>query len=669
MDALDPYYRWLGIAPKDQPPDHYRLLAIDRFEPHPDVISEAADRQMAHLRTHQAGPHGEQAARLLNEIALARVCLLNVEQRAKYDAALRAKLAAAKPAGSKAGSAKAGPTFNWRPSKLVIATAIGAVLFFAVAYASLDRPPGDPYQHAQASPQPAASSQGSSSPATSSTAPGTATPRTNPFRNDPPSQPGNPRVDSSSDSAANSAASSSQGNIGGAASRQGESTPSESPSSQPSNPADAAPDDKPTASAPTEAAPKKVEPPKSESTGKTTATAAGKTPRTWPTKESLEEAAKKFGESNTATASTGGESAVEVATTGDRSTDVEGPASKITAGTTDRGRSPHGTDNKVDSSDEAARGWGKQEAARFTLFDNPITALAVTPDGKGLAACSKRGTLCLIDLTKGEETHRIDGDVSAYHALAMSSSGEFLLTGCGQGQVEKSQLQVWRTALGIQISQVDCRLGDALAVGISRSGDILATAHPEGAVSVRNPRQLAQSYTLYARDRRPAIRALAFAPLSPHLVFGGDGGELYLCRLGSVKGAVIARNDAHTGPVRAVGVDPHERLLLSAGDDGTLRLWTDWKGKGRWEQTLKIDAHPGGALSAQFSADGTQVVTGGADGAVRLWGVRTGEPRGEYTGHTGAVTAVAFVGETNRLCSAGADGTVRVWKSIVETTK
>ncbi len=29
---FDPYHKWLGIAPKDQPPHRYRLLGIDPFE-------------------------------------------------------------------------------------------------------------------------------------------------------------------------------------------------------------------------------------------------------------------------------------------------------------------------------------------------------------------------------------------------------------------------------------------------------------------------------------------------------------------------------------------------------------------------------------------------------------------------------------------------------------
>jgi len=43
MAHFDPYHKWLGIPPDEQPPDHYRLLAVRRFEDDPDVIAAAAD--------------------------------------------------------------------------------------------------------------------------------------------------------------------------------------------------------------------------------------------------------------------------------------------------------------------------------------------------------------------------------------------------------------------------------------------------------------------------------------------------------------------------------------------------------------------------------------------------------------------------------------------------
>ena len=54
---LDPYWKWLGIPPDQQPPDHYALLGIARFETDEDVIENAAVRQMNHVRSFQGGQH------------------------------------------------------------------------------------------------------------------------------------------------------------------------------------------------------------------------------------------------------------------------------------------------------------------------------------------------------------------------------------------------------------------------------------------------------------------------------------------------------------------------------------------------------------------------------------------------------------------------------------
>lgn len=88
-NEFDPYYRWMGIPPKDQPPNHYRLLGLELFESDADAIENAADRHTAYIRTFQSGSHAGASQKLLNEIATAKVCLLDPHKRAAYDAELR----------------------------------------------------------------------------------------------------------------------------------------------------------------------------------------------------------------------------------------------------------------------------------------------------------------------------------------------------------------------------------------------------------------------------------------------------------------------------------------------------------------------------------------------------------------------------------------------------
>lgn len=88
-EHFDPYYTWLAIPPAEQPPNHYRLLGITVFEIDPTVIANAAEQRMVYLRTFQLGKNSAMSEKLLNDMAAAKICLLNAGTKAAYDAYLR----------------------------------------------------------------------------------------------------------------------------------------------------------------------------------------------------------------------------------------------------------------------------------------------------------------------------------------------------------------------------------------------------------------------------------------------------------------------------------------------------------------------------------------------------------------------------------------------------
>ena len=126
----------------------------------------------------------------------------------------------------------------------------------------------------------------------------------------------------------------------------------------------------------------------------------------------------------------------------------------------------------------------------------------------------------------------------------------------------------------------------------------------------------------------------------------------------------------HTGRVTAVaaGALPDGTpVIISGGDDGTVRVWRLADGTLVGEP---LTGHGGGvrAVAAGALPDGTPVIiSGGDDGTVRVWRTADGTPVGEpLTGHRGAVTAVAagaLPDGTPVIISGGSDGTVRVWRT------
>ena len=89
-EKFDPYHQWLGI--RGAPVNLYRLLGLDVFESNAEVIANAADRQMAHVRSFQNGRHADSSQQLLAEIAAARICLLDPRRKEDYDDELSREL-------------------------------------------------------------------------------------------------------------------------------------------------------------------------------------------------------------------------------------------------------------------------------------------------------------------------------------------------------------------------------------------------------------------------------------------------------------------------------------------------------------------------------------------------------------------------------------------------
>ena len=92
MSEFDPYHCWLGIPKSEQPANYYRLLGIVSLEDDDEVIRNAVDRQLSHVRKYAEGSHRLEANQILNELCLAQMTLLDPEKRLEYNIALEAMI-------------------------------------------------------------------------------------------------------------------------------------------------------------------------------------------------------------------------------------------------------------------------------------------------------------------------------------------------------------------------------------------------------------------------------------------------------------------------------------------------------------------------------------------------------------------------------------------------
>lgn len=90
-DDFDPYREWLGIRETARPLSHYQLLGLPEFEESPLAVAVAADAAVARLRNSNAGDRRGRWQQLMDEVALARLCLSDRTRKLQYDVQLRAR--------------------------------------------------------------------------------------------------------------------------------------------------------------------------------------------------------------------------------------------------------------------------------------------------------------------------------------------------------------------------------------------------------------------------------------------------------------------------------------------------------------------------------------------------------------------------------------------------
>ena len=133
------------------------------------------------------------------------------------------------------------------------------------------------------------------------------------------------------------------------------------------------------------------------------------------------------------------------------------------------------------------------------------------------------------------------------------------------------------------------------------------------------------------------------------------------------KFSLIQTLEDHTGRLKAVALTVNSKLLVSAAEDFTVRLWLRKKGNsGLYTPLQVLRGHKNNVLGVDVTRDGSLIASASTDKTVRIW--RRDHNSVEFAqnqvleGHERTVYSVKISDDGNTILSGASDRTVRVWK-------
>ncbi len=121
--------------------------------------------------------------------------------------------------------------------------------------------------------------------------------------------------------------------------------------------------------------------------------------------------------------------------------------------------------------------------------------------------------------------------------------------------------------------------------------------------------------------------------------------------------ACVSEITGHAAAVYAVVFRPDGKLLASASEDRSIRLWEGAQGK----EKTRLGCH---AFSLAFHPNGKWLASGSGHKSARIWEVAGARELHSLAGHSKLVRGVAFSPDGAMLATASQDATIRIWDAL-----
>jgi len=289
------------------------------------------------------------------------------------------------------------------------------------------------------------------------------------------------------------------------------------------------------------------------------------------------------------------------------------------------------------------------------------SVVAISPDAKMIATKKTYGAVKVWQPLEKENFYELPPITGSLGMVKLSEGGDLLVRVLSKTRSgTSSTIELWQE--GELIKELPGHSDTVSAIAFSPDGRTLATGSHDKSIKLWDTGSgnliCTFSHQLFSGSHRSPVVSLGFSNNSRWLYSGGNdmtikvwdwqkrnlqtlitktnsvnnltlsSDRAYLVTLGysrdiqvwdGVTGKLQHSLVGHSAPINAIAISPNDQVLVSVGNDCSLRFWDLETGENF--TTLTQSSHSQYIEQVAFSTDGQSLISWGADNTLKLWGV------------------------------------------------